>query len=56
MIVREYLAGWFQAKTDVCELAKLRKDGWTLKKIAAHAGVAKSTVIRGLRLLEEGKS
>ncbi len=49
------LAGWFQAKVDVCELAKLRKVGWTLKKIVAHADIAKSSVIRGLRFVDEAQ-
>ena len=54
MVVNEYTAQWFRPEIDLSELAKLRfGKGWTLRKIANHLGVPKTTIVHRLKRLEE---
>ena len=52
VIVKEFTARWFRPEIDFCELAKLRKDGWKVKDIAAHMGISKTCVLDRLRKLD----
>jgi hypothetical protein len=50
---REYKAQWFRPWIDSCELAKLRKSGWTVKQMAVHFGVCASSIDVRIRAFKE---
>ena len=55
--VKTYAAQWFRPEIDLNELAKLRWDkGWSLRRIAAHLEVPKTTIIKRLNHLKEDRS
>ena len=49
-VLGSYTERWMKEQVDSLELAKLRDSGLTLREIAARVGVAKTTVLRALRL------
>jgi len=49
VIVKEFTAQWFRPEIDLCELAKLREDGWKVKDIASHFGASRTRVLDLLR-------
>jgi|GEM_PF-5234797 len=51
VIVKEFTAQWFRPEIDLCELAKLREDGWKVKDIASHFGASKTGVLDRLKAL-----
>lgn len=52
-IVRECPAQWTKAKIDLGELANLRRDGWTSKRLQAHFGFGRSKINLELRRLRK---
>ncbi len=44
VVVREHRVAWMRPKIDLVELARLRREGWTLKKIREHLGVSKTAL------------
>ena len=51
LIVKEFTAQWFRSEIDLCELAKLRKAGWTTRALAAHFRISKSSIVDRLNRL-----
>ncbi len=52
-VLSEYSERWVKERVDSLELARLRDSGLTLREIGARVGVAKTTVLRSLRLHAE---
>ena len=53
MIAKDFAAQWFRPEIDLCELAKLRKAGWTIKRLAEHFGRPKTSIVERLARLEK---
>jgi Zn-dependent peptidase ImmA (M78 family) len=51
VIAKDFAAQWFRPEIDLCELAKLRKAGWTLKRLAKHFGRPKTSIVERLARL-----
>jgi lambda repressor-like predicted transcriptional regulator len=49
--VKDFTAQWFRSEIDLCELAKLRKAGWTTRALAAHFGISNSSIVDRLKKL-----
>jgi hypothetical protein len=54
VVINEYTARWFRTEIDLNELAKLRwEKGWTTRRLAAHYGIPKSTLLKRLEQAKE---
>jgi DNA-binding transcriptional regulator LsrR (DeoR family) len=57
VVVKNYAALWFRSEIDLDELARLRwVMKWTLRRIAAHLGIPKTNIVKGLKCLEQSRN
>jgi len=52
VIAKDFAAQWFRPEIDLCELAKLRKAGWTIQRLADYFGRPKTSIVERLARLQ----
>ncbi|MBI2605627.1 MAG: hypothetical protein HYW49_06055 [Deltaproteobacteria bacterium] len=50
----KYPVQWIRPRVDLVELAKLRRDGWTIARLSLHFRRPRSTIYRKLKAHEQG--
>ncbi|MBP9708585.1 MAG: hypothetical protein KBD78_13160 [Oligoflexales bacterium] len=53
ILTREYGVQWRRTEISLCELAKLRKGGWSIKQMATHYGVCSTSIEVRIRELKK---